>query len=345
MSSLKFHLTTWPDFAPNGASPQHWARAYGQGDTREVFLTLAWQRAWWEAFGRGQLLVVVAERAESPVAIAPLFADQGMIFFVGSGGSDYLDFVGDISDPQVLDGLLQLAREAVQDFLGFRFYHVPDESRTGGLLASAAERMELAIFDEGSLPAPALDLAKDPAAGQAASEKGSLVRHERGFRRDGKLEVEHLLEPASVLPHLDGFFAQHIARWAVTPYPSLFTDGAHREFYRRLTTRAGEAGFLRFTRLVWNDHPIAYHYGFCHRGSFLWYKPSFDIALRKRSPGEVLLRQLIIEGMREGAHTFDFGLGDEAFKRRFANRTRIVRTWGLYPPEVLRSKTVRGRTT
>ena len=35
--------------------------------------------------------------------------------------------------------------------------------------------------------------------------------------------------------------------------------------------------------------------------------------------------------VEEGARTFDFGLGDEACKRRFANRVRRVRTWGLYP--------------
>jgi CelD/BcsL family acetyltransferase involved in cellulose biosynthesis len=88
---------------------------------------------------------------------------------------------------------------------------------------------------------------------------------------------------------------------------------------------------LRFTRVDWNDRPIAFHFGFCHAGRFLWYKPSFAIDLARRSPGEVLLRHLLLAAAAEGATAFDFGLGNEAFKHRFATHTRRVRTWGLYP--------------
>jgi CelD/BcsL family acetyltransferase involved in cellulose biosynthesis len=64
-------------------------------------------------------------------------------------------------------------------------------------------------------------------------------------------------------------------------------------------------------------------------GSFLWYKPSFQISLARRSPGEVLLRQLLLTAYAEGAATFDFGIGDEPFKYRFASTVPHVRTWTL----------------
>ena len=63
----------------------------------------------------------------------------------------------------------------------------------------------------------------------------------------------------------------------------------------------------------------------------MWYKPSFAIDLARRSPGEVLLRQLILAAIEEGAKTFDFGLGDEAFKNRFATHVNKVNTYSLYP--------------
>ena len=62
-----------------------------------------------------------------------------------------------------------------------------------------------------------------------------------------------------------------------------------------------------------------------------WYKPSFDPAFARRSPGEVLLRALIEQAHVEGATYFDFGLGDEAFKARFATERRPLLTVGLYP--------------
>ena len=310
-----------------------WARLLAAGDTDAVFLTRPYLAAWWGAFGRGGLLLLLAEEDGTPVALAPLFTDGGMAFFVGSGGSDYLDVLGD-ADTEVLVALLDAARQSVPGFVGFRFYHVPDASRTGARLQAAAARLGLVRFDEGHLPAPALAL-RDAGVAREAANKKSLRRHENALRREGRLAVTHLTDGAAIRPHLPAFFAQHEARWADTPWPSLFHDPAQRRFYERLTETAGDAGWLRFTRVTWDDRPVAFHFGFCLGGRYLWYKPSFDVALARRSPGEVLLRHLLLAAAEEDARTFDFGLGDEPFKRRFATHVPTVRTWGLYPPEVL----------
>ena len=312
-------------------APARWQAALERGATDTVFLTPGWQRAWWESFGRGALLLWAIERDGQLRAIAPLFADCGMVFFVGSGGSDYLDFIGDM-DEAGLEAILPALREHVDGFLGCRFYHVPDRSPTGARLAAVCARLGWACYDEGDLPAPALDLAADPERARAATEKTSLVRHERGFRRDGALEVAHLRDAESIAEQLEPFFAQHVGRWAATSSPSLFVDPAQRAFYHRLAQHGAAAGWLRMTRVACNGAPIAFHFGASYRGSYLWYKPSFAIELARRSPGEVLLRQLLLAAIDEGAHTFDFGLGDEAFKQRFATRTERVRTWGVYPP-------------
>jgi CelD/BcsL family acetyltransferase involved in cellulose biosynthesis len=310
-----------------------WTALLGHGATDTVFLTREWQQAWWESFGRGERLLLGAWSGDRLMALAPLFAEAGMVFFIASGGSDYLDFIGDLATEGALEGLLEVARERTPGFLGFRFYHVPDSSSTGALLNRAARGLGLRCCDEGSLPAPVLELDRHPEAAQSACRKKSLMRHERDLRARGELRIEHLRDGEAIRPHLPDFFQQHVGRWSATPWPSLFQDPLHCRFYERLTELAGRAGWLRFTRLVWNGRPIAYHYGFCYGGSFLWYKPSFAIELARRSPGEVLLRHLLLEAIAEGAHTFDFGLGDEPFKRRFATRVRTVRTWGLYPPE------------
>ena len=309
-----------------------WDRLSATGPSDVVFLTWHWQSAWWKSFGRGQLLLIAAEREGEVAALAPLFSEAGMIYFVGSGGSDYLDFIGDIGEPDVLDALLVAARGAVPNFIGFVFYHVPQNSTTRLLLEQAAVRLGLRIFDEGGLPAPTLELTAQPVAAREATAKKSLVRHERFFARDGSFKVSHLTRSEEILPLLDEFFAQHRERWAATPYPSLFCNAAQQQFYRELTLIAADAGWLRFTRLEWQGRSIAYHFGFCYRGSYMWYKPTFAIDLARHSPGEALLRQLLLAAITENAHEFDFGLGDEAFKSRFATCVRHVKNWGLYDP-------------
>lgn len=308
-----------------------WHELQPMSPTNTVFQTWHWQKAWWDVFGRGELLLIMVKRDGRPVALAPLFAEGGMVFFVGSGGSDYLDFLGNTSDSAVLDLILETAREMCPGFVGFRFYLVPDDSPTGSRLQAAAERLGLEYFDEGDMVAPALMLDQPAGAGLAAANKTRLVRYERYLKTEGNLRITHLTQGNAILPHLDEFFAQHIARWESTDYPSLFRDPAQTKFYRLLCSANENTSWLRFTRLDLDDRPIAFHFGFCCERSYLCYKPTFAVEMEKRSPGQVLLRQLILAAANEGAHTFDFGLGDEAYKRRFANRFQRVRTWGLYP--------------
>lgn len=312
--------------------PGEWGRLLATGQSDVVFLTWHWQSAWWEAFGRGQLLLIVAERAGDVVALAPLFAEAGMVYFVGSGGSDYLDFIGDTSDPAILVALLGEARLRAPGFCGFMLYHVRQDSQTGTRLARAGARLDLQILGDGDQQAPALELAARAEFALAATQKKSLVRHERYLRRAGSVTVQHVQTGREIVSHLDEFFDQHIRRWAVTPSPSLFCNPTHQHFYRLLTVAAATTGWLRFTRIEWQGSPVAFHFGFCYRGTFLWYKPSFAVEQASYSPGEVLLRQLLLAAIEEGAHTFDFGLGDEAFKARFATRVSQVRNWGLYEP-------------
>ncbi len=334
-TAAEVHTRVLSGFEDAQFGPTEWDKLLTTGQSDSVFLTWQWQFAWWKAFQRGELLLICAQRHGKVLALAPFFSDAGMVYFVGSGGSDYLDFIGDIGDEQVLDALLEEARQRTSDFIGFVFYHVPDNSQTGMRLERASARLGLQVLDEGHQSAPALEIAMNHELAKAATQKKSLLRHERFFASDNSFKVEHIQDGEEILAHLDGFFTQHRERWSSTPSPSLFNQPAQQDFYRLLATVASNSGWLRFTLIRWRDRVIAYHFGFNYRGSFLWYKPTFSIELARHSPGEVLLRQLLLLSLAEGSHTFDFGLGDEAFKARFATCVSRVHNWGVYDPRAL----------
>jgi len=257
-----------------------------------------------------------------------LFEDGGMIFFVGSGGSDYLDFIGFLN-AEILRNILALAAESVNAFVGFRFYHIPEYSPSTGHLKQVAPELDMQFFDEGRLPAPFVDLSPEQA--EAILKKKSLVRHENWFQKNGGIQIEHLYSPEEILPVIDAFFNQHLQRWEGTGFPSLFTDDQQKKFYIELVKGVANANPVTFTKITWNGQVIAMHYGFDYNDVFLWYKPSFDPGLAKHSPGEVLLRQLFLKAKEDGTKVFDFGLGDEAFKQRFCTSVNHVGTVGLYP--------------
>ncbi len=316
-------------FLDPACPPELWTRLLARGASDVVFLTWEWQRAWWETLGDGELLLLAAERDGEVVALAPLYAVEGLAMLVGSGGSDALDFVGDVSDPEVLDALLAGAAERVAGFAGFRFYFIPDGSETGKRLAGSAARLGLACAEEGRQRAPFADLGA--ASAHALTRKQTPLARERSLLREGALDVRHLSDGDAILPELETFFAQHVARRAGSGEPSHFLHPPYRAFVERLTRLAAHTGWLRFTRIDWQGRPIAYHFGTCYRGTFFWYNPSFDIALESRSPGQVLLRQVLLLAIGESARVFDFGLGEEPYKARFASGESTLRTWGLYP--------------
>lgn len=316
-------------FDDPAVTPDVWSELLRRGDTDGVNLTWHWQRCWWETFGRGQLLLIAVQRAGELIALAPLFTEAGMIFNICP--EDRLDMIGNVSDPEILDAILKTAIASVEDFLGFRFYFFPDTSRTGSFLESAAVRLGLGCFCEAQLPSPWLDIEHQRETAERCTRKKSLLRHERYFDREGELRFEMLTEATDVFPHLDDFFGQHVARRATTSNPSLFQQTVQRDYYRWLTEVAAGQGWLRFARVVWNARSIAFHFGLSYRDRYLWGIPTFDIGLSQHSPGEVLLRQVLLQAIGEDAGVFDFGPGDEAYKRRFATKVTQLETWGLYP--------------
>lgn len=321
------------DFDDPAVAPHIWRRLLARGHTNAVNLTWEWQRNWWNTFGRGELLLIVAERDEEPECIAPLFAENGMIFNICP--EDHLDFVGSAA-PDVLAAIIETACESVPGFQGMRLYFLPDTSPTGTYLARAAERLGLECIRETTLRAPFLDIATHRDAAIACTRKKSLLRHESYFRRNGALLIEHARTTEEILPQLDTFFEQHVARRAATPHASLFVDNRQRDYYRSIVANVAPTGWLRFTRIDWNDRAIAFHFGLSYRRRFLLGIPSFDIELQEHSPGEVLLRQLILAAIGEDAKIFDFGPGDETYKYRFATGEANLATWGIYPKSAQR---------
>ena len=103
MTDSRVQFRRLSGFEDSSIAPGSWNELLQQSSSDVVFLTWHWQKVWWDVFGRGELLLIVAEKDQEPVAIAPLFADSGMVYFVGSGGSDYLDFIGDVNDYCILE--------------------------------------------------------------------------------------------------------------------------------------------------------------------------------------------------------------------------------------------------
>lgn len=301
-----------------------WDRLLEESNSRTIFLTSGWLRAWYEALGKdSNLLIPLVRKGHILVGAAAFQETRGVIRFAGEGPSDYMDLVisatlNEHESKEIAKKLLDTAREGADKYKCFRLSRIPSESKSISHLFSLEGTYYSTICK--TKVAPSMEMT----AADKNLRKKSLRRHEKGLQKQGNVVSITSSDEDSIMAELEDFFEQHIKRWDETPFPSIFLTEGYRLFYQLITKELGKTGWLRFTRILLNERLVASHYGFLYHGRFVWYKPAFDPALRKLSPGEVLIKRLIEKAKEEDAEEFDFAVGDEAFKYRFATQARDI---------------------
>ena len=327
-------MTQWPQLAGPPDWRTQWDELAARSATHSIFQTHAWHECWWTCFGgpaRSELRILLAHEGDRLVAVAPLmisaqrvnFRTERVLSFIGTinRSSDYGDFIAPDHDDAIA-AFCRWISEHRAEWTLLDLLHVPLHSPHLAVLrrelADVGPTDEMVQFD-----APARVFGLDPKDDAQAVNKKSLKRHYNALKKAGNVEFTHLGAEAEA--HLEAFYQQHTGRRALAGgHGSLFEEANQREFYRTLTRAMAPRGWLRFGALRLDGQPLAFHFGFEFAGVFTWYKPSFDAAQAHRSPGEVLIKHLLEYCMATGVKEFDFTIGDEAFKYRFANQIRKV---------------------
>jgi len=335
--------------APEGEAA--WNALLPTSDTHSVFQTHEWNRSWWETFREPlEPCTVMVTGHEGLAGIAPLVIPKQssygrVVRFLGDGRSDYCDFLTGASREAALTAMLNAVFSGV-DWDMIELNNLPSRSPTIPIVQSICERAGFKTLVSEQFLCRALVVEGREASARFILNKPSLRRSTNFFQRAGRLTCRGLTRADEIEPYLDRFFEQHVERWSGTQSPSLFLNQRNRTFYQTLTRNLSASGLLLFSVIELDGAPIAFHYGFDHDGVVIWYKPSFDIKHGAHSPGLVLMRHLIDYTVNGNKRELDFTLGDEAFKRRFANETRttvglrIFRRQSGYVLEQMRRTTV-----
>jgi CelD/BcsL family acetyltransferase involved in cellulose biosynthesis len=150
------------------------------------------------------------------------------------------------------------------------------------------------------------------------------------FTAHGDVRFRHLSSEGEIQSMLPVFFEQHVRRYRAAGRASLFETPKQQAFYWALAAALHSADWLLFSVVEFNGQPIAFHFGFDYFGSIIWYKPSFDVKYAEHSPGLLLTRKLIEDGLARSRREMDFTIGDEPFKDRFANMSRFNVTVSMH---------------
>jgi CelD/BcsL family acetyltransferase involved in cellulose biosynthesis len=151
-------------------------------------------------------------------------------------------------------------------------------------------------------------------------------RLERRLVRDHGLAFRVTDDRARLAADLDALVRLHAARWAGTGTGTVAFAGRRLAFHRTFAERALEQGWLRLWLAEVDGRAIAAMY--CLRiGDCDWYyQAGRDPAWDRHRVGFVLLARTIRAAFDDGMRAYRFGLGDEAYKARFAETDPGLRT-------------------
>jgi hypothetical protein len=115
-----------------------------------------------------------------------------------------------------------------------------------------------------------------------------------------------------------------------------FLAAGHRDPFadaenRRLFTLLQARDLVHVSSLSAGGRVVAVHLGASHEGCLYYWLPSYDPEVGKLSPGRVMMESLLRASFERGDQEFDFLIGDEAYKWRYATHARVIGDAGVPP--------------
>ena len=305
---------------------ESWDRLSESTDAGGVFLQHFWVRAWWHHFGRSyKLFFVTAESGGEVLAFAPLMIDKNRTLrFIGDPNADYLGFVIPPQRGDLLAGFLAFLSESRQLWNVVHLRNIPRETVKDSGLVDICRQEGLMPWNNYSVAAPYLQIDGNDEVVSALLGKYSFRRSERLLKEQGSVRFEVFNTDERAACFWEVFAQQHIDRCRRDDRSSTFSKPDYLPFLKALFESDAGKSRVQFSGLFLDESPVAFHFGFVSQQRLLWYKPSFDIRIKKGSPGVILIRNLIQHAQQCGLNELDFTIGDEPFKNRFCSERRTV---------------------
>jgi len=294
-----------------------------------AFLTPEWARCWLDQYGDGLSSFVPDVRAADG-ALTGLFAltlpERGRPRTCRIAGAN----LGDRFHPLAVPGSEAEVGAAVGEALAdarsaWSMVALDRVDLEGGWLEALRDGLGVRVRTL-ARPATALPLIRMDRHGDWEAYLASRSSHlrkrlrwlERRVAKDHQVAIRRTERPEELAADMATLFDLHDRRWSGRGGSSLASRRA-RAFHAEFAAAALGRGWLRLWLMEWDGEPVAAWYGWRVGDRYSFYNGGFDPERSKLSPGMVMLATVIRSAFEEGAREFDFLLGDEAYKARFAD--------------------------
>ena len=320
----------WP---ADRAAAGTWERLRQRAPTESLFMTPDWLEPWCRHLGSGRPFVFGIQDAGEVIALAPIdrtwVGGLAVLRPLGLGVSDYYDLLLPAESDRRQQALAAFAdalvsRAGAWDAIDLR--GVPSESPTVQELIAAAEArgMRHAVVPGYSRPAVNLDGTwEDLLNSRPGRFRYNLRSRFRRLEERGTVRYRTVTRPGDVRWAMVALTELHARRWRGQHTATIFSSSsAARRFYGEAAQRYAERGMLDLTLLEVDGRPVAGSLGFVDGDVYYYYLPAWEPELAPLAPSTLLLSHLIERAYERGLRRFDFMLGDEPYKARWATEER-----------------------
>jgi CelD/BcsL family acetyltransferase involved in cellulose biosynthesis len=298
------------------------------------FLTPEWFGAWTRHYGDEQIPFVPLLRGPNgalrgllPLAL-PRSGHPRVCRLAGANLGDRFHPVSQPdSEAEVAAAAGEALAEAPEPWSVISLDHVQVDEPWVEALGDATGR-RLSTRGRIAAPLPLIDIAAHESwdaylATRSSNFRQQVRRFARRAAREAELRIRRTESAEELRSDMQTFFDLHDKRFTERGGSSLSAERA-RSFHLDFAAAALERGWLRLWHLELNGRPAAAWYGWRLGERYSYYNSGFDPAFSSLSPGLVLISAVIESAFDEGAVEFDFLLGEESYKYRFAERERTV---------------------
>ena len=296
-----------------------------------AFLTPEWFTCWLHHYGGEDTTLVAGLRHSdrSLRGLLPLSLEPGRIGVAEFAGGHLGDLffpvceARDEEEAAAAAGVALAAEELQWGILAFR--NVDRERPWVESLANATgARLKIRERVSGELPQIRLSQHTDW-EGYLASRSSNMRQQMRRLRRRAarthSLRIRRSEDPAMIESDMRTLFDLHDRRFGVS---SSLRSETVRSFHGDFAVAALERGWLRLWFLELDGEAAAAWYGWRLGDRYSYFNGGFDPNWNDVRPGFILMSAVIEAAFAEGAEWFDFLLGNEAYKARFADESRQV---------------------
>jgi CelD/BcsL family acetyltransferase involved in cellulose biosynthesis len=316
------------------ALAEEWDALVNRSGVERLFLSHAWLRTWWEAFGGDKQLQILTLRKDAElVGAVPMMRSRERFYGLK------VDSLQSIYNPHTprfdfvtAPGWAKDVYRTVWNYLSHRndcemiaLSQVPAESPT----IPAIER--LACSDgwiSGQWIAP-----PSPYIPLSCTHDELLKRLKGGYRYNlrkryerickiGPVDVEVITERDLVREAMQDGLRIEAAAWKGESGTAIVSDPAVTEFYTRLAERQADIGQLRLSFLRVAGKRISFSYILCSDNKVYGVKIGYDPQFHTYSPGNMLLNLVLQDACTGGLAEYDFLGVDDEWKMDWTESTR-----------------------